>query len=394
MNAGARTGQRGAALAALVGIGAASTAAHLGNNFTTYLVGGLIDRFGYGPLAMGAWNMAETLSYAAAMFVIAPRARQLDARVLAMVATMLVVVAQGASALVTTFPLLLLGRLGTGLGFGIMNSAVNLAAGRTAHPARAISLGITFQTVLFAGIALALPQVGQAHGVGGMFLALAGLSLGLGLVALWLPGGTGEAPGSDTATAPAAPLGADGRRVLVAMALFAFGTLAIWPFIERTAHAIGVPATQFGRYQSLSVLSSAVGNALLAAMLQRLPRALPLALALGACGAACALLTTVSTGPAFGAALVAYNTCWFLTYALLLGLAYACESSGRLAVMTTGTWLLFQSLGSLAAGFIAQRFGGYAPIGPLGAVACVMAIAVALPLARRLDRTYTNLHCS
>ena len=80
---------------ALVGIGAASTAAHLGNNFTTYLVGGLIDRFGYGPAAMGAWNMAETLSYAAAMFVIAPRARRLDARVLAMAATLLVVLAQG-----------------------------------------------------------------------------------------------------------------------------------------------------------------------------------------------------------------------------------------------------------------------------------------------------------
>ena len=59
----------------LIGIGAASTAAHLGNNFTTYLVGGLMDRFGFTSTAMGAWNMAETLSYAAAMFMVAPRAR-------------------------------------------------------------------------------------------------------------------------------------------------------------------------------------------------------------------------------------------------------------------------------------------------------------------------------
>ena len=54
--------------------------------------------------------------------------------------------------------------------------------------------------------------------------------------------------------------------------------------------------------------------------------------------------------------------------------------------MTTGTWLLFQSLGSLAAGFIAERFGGYAQIGPLGALACVAGIVVAFPLARRIDR--------
>jgi hypothetical protein len=64
----------------LIGIGAASTAAHLGNNFTTYLIGGLMDRFGFTPTAMGAWNMAETLSYAAAMFLVAPRARAMDAR--------------------------------------------------------------------------------------------------------------------------------------------------------------------------------------------------------------------------------------------------------------------------------------------------------------------------
>jgi hypothetical protein len=381
-----RARSRTAAAAALVGIGAASTAAHLGNNFTTYLVGGLIDRFGYGPAATGAWNMAETLSYAAAMFVIAPRARRLDARVLAMAATMLVVVAQGASAFLASFVPLLLGRLGAGLGFGIMNSAVNLAAGRTAHPARAISLGITFQTILFAGIAVTLPQVGQAHGVSGMFLALAAISLGLGLLALWLPGGTGLVAGEEAPSADRAPLGADGHRVLAAMALFAFGTLAIWPFIERTAHAIGVPAAQFGRYQSLSVLTSALGNALLALVVKRLPRALPLAGVLGACGIACALLTTVATGPQFGLALIGYNTSWFLSYALLLGLAYSCDASGRLAVMTTGTWLLFQSLGSLAAGFIAQRFGSYTPIGPLGALACVAGIAVAFPLARRIDR--------
>ena len=84
--------------------------------------------------------------------------------------------------------------------------------------------------------------------------------------------------------------------------------------------------------------------------------------------------------------LVAFNVAWFLTYPLLLGLAYSYDASGRLAVMTTGTWLLAQSFGSLAAGYIAQHFGGYTLIGPLGAAVCLMAIGVALPVARQLDR--------
>ena len=369
----------------LIGIGAASTAAHLGNNFTTYLIGGLMDRFGFTPTAMGVWNMTETLSYAAAMFVVAPRARSMDARVLAVLATVLVATAQASSALMTTFPWLLLGRIGTGLGFGLMNSAVNLAAGRTAHPARSISLGIAFQTVMFAAINIGLPIIGKDYGVAGMFTALAVLTCLLGLLALTLPGGTGL-DGDAAATAPSAPIGAEGRRVLAAMALFAFGTLAIWPFMERTAHAIGLPATQFGKYQSIATLVSALGNAGLAVVVKRLPRTWPLAAALGACGLACALLTTVSTEAAFGAALIAFNVSWFLTYPLLLGLAYSIDDSGRLAVMTTGTWLLAQSFGSLAAGVIAQNFGGYTLIGPMGGLICLAAVAVALPIAKRLDR--------
>ena len=369
----------------LIGIGAATAAAHIGNNFTTYLVGGLIDRFDYSPFAMGAWNMAETLSYAAAMFVIAPRARAMDARILAIAATVLVCLAQAGSAMTGNYALLLLGRVGTGLGFGIMNSAVNLAAGRTDHPARWISLGIAFQTVLYTLVAIGVPAIGESHGVAGMFVGLAGLSVALGLMALLLPGGTGLGEGA-AHDAPHRPIGREGALILAAMALFTFGSLAIWPFIERTANAIGIPATGFGRIQSLAVLASALGNAGLALIINRLPRFWPLAAALTTCGVTCVLLTTVSSELAFAVSFVAFMVSWFLTYPLLLGLTYAHDSSGRLAVMTTGTWLLSQSLGSLAAGGIAQLLGGYTMIGPIGGAICVLAIVAAFPVARQLDR--------
>lgn len=371
----------------LIGIGAATAAAHIGNNFTTYLIGGLIDRFGFSPFQMGAWNMAETLSYAAAMFLVAPRARTLDARILAIFATLLVAAAQAGSAFVSDYALLFLGRIGTGFGFGIMNSAVNLAAGRADHPARWISLGIAFQTVLYALIAIAVPQIGADHGVAGMFLALSGLAMVLGLMALLLPGGKDVT--LDMHDAPAnRPIGPEGLRIIAAMALFAFGSLAIWPFIERTANAIGIPATQFGIYQSMAVLASALANAGLAVIINRLPRFWPLAAALGTCGLTCVLLTTVAGELAFAASFVAFMVSWFLTYPLLLGLSYAHDQTGRLAVMTTGSWLLAQSFGSLAAGGIAQLFGGYTLIGPIGGAICVLAVFAAMPVARRLDGKY------
>ena len=372
-------------LPTLIGIGAATAAAHIGNNFTTYLVGGLMDKFGFTPFAMGAWNMAETLSYAAAMFLVAPRARHLDARVLAMLASVVVIAAQAGSALTGAYALLFAGRIGTGLGFGLMNSALNLAAGRTGNPARWISLGITVQTLLYTGIAILVPLIGRQYGAQGMFFGLTGISVLFGLCALLLPGGKADA---ESARMASAPIGADGLLVLMAMALFSFGSLAIWPFIERTAHAIGIPATEFGLYQSAAVLASAVGNAGLALVIDRLPRAWPLAAALGLCALMCGLLTTVGSAPAFGAAFVVFMVSWFLTYPLLIRLAYAQPGGERLAVMTSGTWMLAQSLGSLAAGAMAQGFGAYTLIGPVGGVICALAIVAAMPVAVRLDRAY------
>ncbi len=382
----AAAGSRRAQTLVVVGIGAATGAAHIGNNFTTYLVGGLIDRYGFTPIQMGAWSMAETLAYAAAMFLVAPRAQAVSARTIGLAATIVVVAAQLLSATTAMYPLLLAGRIATGFGFGLLNSAVNLAAGRTAHPARAISAGIAFQTTLFAAVNIGLPMVGAVYGVGGMFASLAGLSAVLGLGTLLLPDAGGVKQGTISPKAPAAPIGRDGWRVLAAMALFAFGSLAIWPFMERAAHAIGLSATTFGQYQSVATLLSALGNLSLVAVVARLPRTWPMALALGSCGVACALLTTVSLPLAFASALIVFNVSWFITYPLLLGLAYSTDATGRLAVMTTGTWLLFQSFGSLGAGIIAQMFGGYGAIGPLGLGACLIATAIAWPLASRFER--------
>ncbi len=370
----------------ILGIGAATAAAHMGNNFTTYLVGGLMDRFGFTPVQMGVWSMAETLAYAAAMFLVAPRVARLSPRVLMILAGALVVAAQLGSAALVSYTPLLVGRVVTGFGFGLANSALNLAAGRQPYPARAISMGIAVQTVLFALVNIGLPLVGAHFGVAGMFTALAGLSGVFTLAAGWLPGGPGERSKGRAATAVSAALGPDEWRVLASMALFTFGSLAIWPFIERAARAIDISAVTYGRYQSVATLASALGNLILAAVAARLRLSWAVTLAVIACAGACAALTTVSTGSAFAGALILFNASWFICYPLMLGIAYAVDDSpGRLAVLSSAVWLSMMSLGSLATGVLAQALGGYRLVGPLGMVFCLMSGAAIWPLARRLD---------
>ncbi len=362
----------------MLGIGAATAAAHIGNNFATYLIGGLIDRYGFTPVAMGAWNMAETLSYACAMFLITPFVSMLNPRRLAILAGLIVIVAQALGALTGSYPLLLLTRIGTGIGFGLANTALNLAAAGTRHPARAISIGITCQTILYAGINLGLPLVGEAAGVTGMFAALAGLSALLTLGATLLPSHGGTLSDQPVRLRT----GSHGARVLVAMALFTFGSLMIWPFMERAAHAIGLSAVEFGRFQSVATLASAFGNVILAATVGRIRQDIAVGVALLLCGVACAALTTVANHALFATALVAYNVAWFVSYPLLLGIAYRVSSDGSLAILCSAVWLLMMSLGSLATGFIAQTLGGYGAVGPLGLGFCILAALSAASLAR------------
>jgi predicted MFS family arabinose efflux permease len=367
-------------------VGAATAAAHIGNNFSTFLIGGLIDARGFTPLQMGAWSMAETLAYAAAMFGIAPRVASLSPRRLMLAASALVVLAQLVAAAGPAYVLLTATRVATGLGFGLINTALNLAAARAAHPTRALAIGIALQTFIYAAVNVALPLAGTRYGVAGMFVALAALSALFALPGLLLSGGGRTREAADgRAAASRMVLDRDGARVLVAMALFTYGSLAVWPFMERAAHAIAIPATAFGRYQGIATLASALGSLVLAAAVSRLRRAVPLTAALAFCGAACATLTTTEQPLLFAAALTIFNVAWFTTYPLIMGIAYATDPAGRLAVLCTAVWLAMTSLGSLTTGAIAQIFDGYTPVGPLGLALCLAAAAVVWPLARRLD---------
>ena len=221
--------------------------------------------------------------------------------------------------------------------------------------------------------------------MGAMFVALGLISAALALGMLTLPDDREEAAaGEPRRVVP--PMAPGGWPVLAAMALFAFGTMALWPFMERAAHAIGLPATAFGRYQSLATLLSSGGNFALTMVLARGPRRGLLEVALMTCGVMCAVLTTVNSQLIFAIALQLYNVSWYITYPLLLGLAYAHDPHGRLAVRTTGTWLVAQSAGSLAAGYVAQQTAGYGLVGCLGMVTCAVAVGIVIWFQARLVR--------
>jgi len=380
----------------LIGIGLATAAAHMGNNFVTYLVGGLIDRFGFTPSAVGAWSMVETLAYGFAMLTIALRESALSPRLLATVAAVLIVPAQAAAAGLqfvserdSAYAALVATRIATGAGFGLMNSAVNLSATAVGRPERAIAFGIVIQTTLFSLLNLGLPKIGEAYGSAGMFAALSAASLILTPAILLLPKtGSSAAPTSRRASAVgvAGPPALDVFCVLATAALISCGLTGVFTFAERLARSLGVSAVLFGRFQSAATLASAAGAAVLAVVAARLTRARPTTLGLIVCSGACTLLASAQSNVVFATALIVFNVAWLWTYALVLGVAYAVDGTGRLAVLTSATCFIAASVGALVTGVAVQALRTYSAAGWVGAVCCGVAIPLLLTLTLRLDR--------
>jgi hypothetical protein len=173
-------------------VGAVDAAAHSMNSLGPFVVGGLIEELHFSATRMGIWSMTEMLAYAFSMFVVAPRAGRLSLPALACGAAALAAFGQVLSAFLESYVLLVLLRIATGTGFGLLNTAVHVFAARAAHPDRAISFAMAMQTALFAAMGFALPKAGELGGRPGMFLALGAFVLVLIPFMLLQPSGAPE----------------------------------------------------------------------------------------------------------------------------------------------------------------------------------------------------------
>nr|WP_246781329.1 MFS transporter [Rhodoblastus sphagnicola] len=357
------------------------------NSLGPFVVGGLIEELHFSATRMGVWSMTEMLAYAAAMFLLTPRAGRLSLPALACVAALLAATGQILSAVLDSYVLLVLLRVATGTGFGLLNTAVNVFAARTKNPDQAISFAMAIQTALFAAMGFALPKAGELAGRPGMFLALGVFVLALIPFMLLQPSGAPgrrPAPGLAPSRQPWPSL-RHSLPMLAATALFTFGSLAIWPFTERIGLAAGIDRAGFGALTSLSnVLGfvACVGGGLLGA---RFGRTGPALLFLLASGAACFVQAAPPNAQAFAIAFVANYALWFLAYPALIGAACALDPVGRLPTLCTASWLLSQAAGSVLAG-AAGDAGNYAAIGWLGLICCAGAAAVFLCVSLPLDR--------
>jgi MFS family permease len=365
-------------------LGAIDTAAHSSNTLAPFVVGAIIEELHFAPSRMGLWSTVETLFYALAMFALASRVARLSLRHIAAGAALLTAAAQILSGYTASYALLLLLRVGTGIGFGVLNTALNTYAARTKTPDRAVSVAMAIQTALFTGMGFVMPIAGRWAGRQGMFIALGGLVLLMGPLMLFAPRQklTGTVLVKTKVPWPPA------REIvlmLTTIGLFTFGTLSIWPFTDRLGHSVGLTAQQFGELNSVSCFLGFFGSISVGWLGAKFGRTIPTVLFLLISGIACVVQSAPPGAAAFVVAFVVNYVLWFVIYPFLIGAACAIDPVGRLASLCTATWLLSQSAGNLLAGVLGDS-GRYWITGVMALACCIVASVLFTALSWPIDR--------
>jgi len=369
-------------------LGAIDSAAHSSNTLAPFVVGAIIGELHFAPSRMGVWSTVETLCYAFAMFVLAPRVARLSLPHVAAGAALLTAAAQIFSGFTDSYMVLLLLRVGTGLGFGILNTALNTYAARTRTPDRAVSVAMAIQTALFTGMGFLMPIAGVVAGRKGMFVTLGLLVLALLPFMLLAPRSTGlsnnEAKGTEKNNLPWPPR-YQVVLLLGTMALFTFGTLSVWPFTDRLGLSVGITSKGYGELNSVSCFLGFFGSISVEWLRTKFGRTVPTVFFILVSGMACVAQSAPPNAQWFVVGFVVNYVLWFIVYPFLIGTACAVDPAGRLASLCTATWLVSQSLGNVIAGVMGDS-GRYWMAGIMALICCVIASALFVMVTRSLER--------
>ncbi|GBQ52673.1 major facilitator superfamily transporter [Komagataeibacter sucrofermentans DSM 15973] len=363
-----------------VGISAADCAAHSMNSLGPFAVSALMTDLHLNTFQAGIWSTVEMVAYAGAMFGISPWAAGLHLRRVALVAGIMVVMAQGASAIVASYGILLALRLLAGTGLGMLNAVVNIGSARSHAPVRRLSLVMIVQTVVFTIASLLLPQAAALGGRTGVFGFLALLVVFL-LPLMGFTTSRSSIPRSHrvSITRSGERSCVHSRFIIAAVVFYTSGSLAIWPFSAHVGHLAGLTNTAFGwlaAVANIGGLAMCIAGSLLgdgrAAFRLLAPAVLLTALA-------CVVQAVPWSISAFCTAFLLNYALWFFIYPNLIGIACRMDSSGRLATLCSGAWMISQASVTPLSGLLGRN-GHFLGVGLLGMGNCLVSTLLVVGL--------------
>jgi predicted MFS family arabinose efflux permease len=352
------------------------------------LLGPIMRDYGLGEEAVGWLFSLENAALALTIVAVAgPLARLSRSRV-AIAGALLACAANAASSFVGSYEGLLVTRCLVGMGSGFIGAAGTAAAASARNPERVFAIVIVTSQVIWSAEPSAIPYATVPFSSSGGFFLLAGVSLAVTPLFLWL------LPAREAPEAKPSLLAAPNRVLaLVAMlALFVFevGQGGVWTFVAQIGEHTGLSEHATGRGMTVAGLTGLVGGAVAAWLGGRIGHRVPIAIGVGLNTVAAVGLAFTEDSNVYLALMWLWTAAYTFAVPYLMGALAAMDDLGRWVVASDGVWTLGDAFGPGIAGFLVER-SGYAP---LGGLALLTGLTCAVVMVRVMRRFEAGLRCS
>ncbi|NKB35702.1 MAG: MFS transporter [Gammaproteobacteria bacterium] len=343
-----------------------SFAAIYGVGYLSYMlmplqIGALIESLGLNEAEAGVIATSELIALAVSLFVIAPKIARYSKRQLGMVGVCLVIIGHSLSASSDSYTTLLIYRVLTGIGAGMVLAAGNAVVAASINPQRLFAVVLTVGQLQAACLLFVMPEFTIRWGHSGAYGFLAGWTCLMLFFLTLLPGRQSHAEESHSTI-----ISIDWKILLLptvlAMMLVGTSDSSLWTFQERIARSLGLEEATIGLVLGAALISGVLGAATSAVIGNRLGKGLPVAISMSWM-AMCYLLITVTKNPAiYIAAELSYLFAYGFAIPYLFGINAELDKSGGAMVAANACNLTGNAIGPVCAGYLIVS-GGYPAIG-------------------------------
>jgi predicted MFS family arabinose efflux permease len=269
------------------------------------------------------------------------------------------------------------GLLGQGTAFALAIAIVS----STAQKDRNFAYLIAAQVVLGVLFFLALPFPRDA-GIGGVLLPLAGLA---GLALLTTGGIRDPQPFAGHGGGAAQGSSATAWMALGVMLIWCTGLGAIWAFIKLIGGAAGLESGQVGIALGISTGVATAGALTASVLAGRIGRIIPVTAALLVQVVMIALLQGEMGFLQFLLTAAVFQSFWNLTGPYIMGTIATADVTGKVSLLIPTAQIGGFFLGPVIAGQFLTG-SGYSPANTIAIACCLVALAIFIPTALRLQR--------
>jgi predicted MFS family arabinose efflux permease len=309
----------------------------------------------------------------------------------ALTGILVLVVGNIASAYAGSFDALLIARIITGSGSGLISAAGTAAAASSRQPERVFAIITVLHNIILSAEFKIIPYVMTETDPAGCYLMMAALGVASLPLCRWLlaPRKSDADEGSLVTLLLSAPNRIFAVAVMVGMFALEVGQSGVFTFLDQIGIQAGLDADQRGTVLSVTSFMGLAGGVLAACLGTRFGRVWPIAIGLGLNVVAAAGLAVFESNFAYSA----LNLLWAVAYNFLvpylMGALATLDDRGRWAVAGDSLWNGGAVPGPWIAAVLVQD-AGMLPLAGLALVTGGICLVLVIGALRRFESRHTG----